>query len=113
MLLSMTMYITGMKIKKQRQLTAWQSFTLTLFTAGMATSNGAKTLLAGLFTNGKRTFKWKFITIGVILPFLLLLGIQQSQYYLLEVPQQKVVHNIEQGKQEKRCQESQRTQETA
>ena len=27
---------------------------------------------------------------------LLLLGIQQSQYYLLEVPQQKVVHSIEQ-----------------
>lgn len=96
MLLSMTMYITGIKIKKQRQLTAWQSFILTFFTAGMATSNGAKTILAGLFTNGKRTFKWKFITIGVILPFLLLLGTQQSQYYLLEVPQQKVVHNIEQ-----------------
>lgn len=95
MLLSMTLYITGVKMKKGLLLTSWQSLILTFFTAGMATSNGAKTLLAGLFTNGKKIFSTKFIIIGVILPFLLLLGIQQSQYYLLEVPQQAVIHHIE------------------
>lgn len=95
MLLSMTLYIAGMKMKKGLLLTPWQSLVLTFFTAGMATSNGAKTLLAGLFTNGKKIFSTKFIIIGVILPFLLLLGIQQSQYYLLEVPQQAVIHHIE------------------
>ena len=84
-----------MKMKKGRLLTAWQSLILTFFTAGMATSNGAKILLAGLFTNGKKVFTAKFITIGIVLPFLLLLGIQQSQYYLLEVPQQAVIHHIE------------------
>ena len=82
-------------MKKGLLLTSWQSLILTFFTAGMATSNGAKTLLAGLFTNGKKIFSTKFIIIGVILPFLLLLGIQQSQYYLLEVPQQAVIHHIE------------------
>ena len=95
MFLSMTLYIAGMKMKKGRLLTAWQSLILTFFTAGMATSNGAKILLAGLFTNGKKIFTAKFITIGIVLPFLLLLGIQQSQYYLLEVPQQAVIHHIE------------------
>ena len=95
MLLSLTLYITGKKMKKGQLLTAWQSLVLTFFTAGMATSNGAKTLLAGLFTNGKKVFTVKFISIGVVLPLLLLLGIQQSQYYLLEVPQQAVVHHIE------------------
>ena len=95
MFLSMTLYIAGMKMKKGRLLTAWQSLILTFFTAGMATSNGAKILLAGLFTNGKNIFTAKFITIGIVLPFLLLLGIQQSQYYLLEVPQQAVIHHIE------------------
>ena len=95
MLLSLTLYITGKKMKKGQLLTAWQSLVLTFFTAGMATSNGVKTLLAGLFTNGKKVFTWKFISIGVVLPLLLLLGIQQSQYYLLEVPQQAVVRHIE------------------
>ena len=95
MLLSLTLYITGMKMKKGQLLTAWQSLVLTFFTAGMATSNGVKTLLAGLFTNGKKVFTCKFISIGVVLPLLLLLGIQQSQYYLLEVPQQAVVSHIE------------------
>ena len=95
MLLSLTLYITGKKMKKGQLLTAWQSLILTFFTAGMATSNGVKTLLAGLFTNGKKVFTCKFISIGVVLPLLLLLGIQQSQYYLLEVPQQAVVSHIE------------------
>ena len=95
MLLSLTLYITGKKMKKGQLLTAWQSLVLTFFTAGMATSNGAKTLLAGLVTNGKKVFTVKFISIGVVLPLLLLLGIQQSQYYLLEVPQQAVVRHIE------------------
>lgn len=95
MLLSLTLYITGKKMKKGQLLTAWQSLVLTFFTAGMATSNGVKTLLAGLFTNGKKVFTYKFISIGVVLPLLLLLGIQQSQYYLLEVPQEAVVRHIE------------------
>lgn len=95
MLLSLTLYITGKKMKKGQLLTAWQSLVLTFFTAGMAASNGVKTLLAGLFTNGKKVFTCKFISIGVVLPLLLLLGIQQSQYYLLEVPQQAVVRHIE------------------
>ena len=95
MLLSLTLYITGKKMKKGQLLTAGQSLVLTFFTAGMATSNGVKTLLAGLFTNGKKVFTCKFISIGVVLPLLLLLGIQQSQYYLLEVPQQAVVSHIE------------------
>ena len=95
MLLSLTLYITGKKMKKGQLLTAWQSLVLTFFTAGMATSNGVKTLLAGLFTNGKKVFTCKFISIGVVLPLLLLFGIQQSQYSLLEVPQQSVVRHIE------------------
>lgn len=95
MLLSLTLYITGKKMKKGQLLTAWQSLVLTFFTAGMATSNGVKTLLAGLFTNGKKIFTCKFISIGVVLPLFLLFGIQQSQYYLLEVPQQAVLSHIE------------------
>ena len=101
MFLLMTLYICGKKMKKGELLTAWQSLLLTFFTAGMATSNGAKIFLAGLFTNRKKFFTWKYISIGVILPCLLLIGIQQSQYYLLEVPQKAVINNIEKVKRQK------------
>lgn len=101
MFLLMTLYICGKKMKKGELLTAWQSLLLTFFTAGMATSNGAKIFLAGLFTNQKKFFTWKYIGIGVILPCLLLIGIQQSQYYLLEVPQKAVISNIEKVKRQK------------
>ncbi|WP_449017279.1 DUF6080 domain-containing protein [Prevotella sp.] len=101
MFLLMTLYICGKKMKKGELLTAWQSLLLTFFTAGMATSNGAKIFLAGLFTNRKKFFTWKYIGIGVILPCLLLIGIQQSQYYLLEVPQKAVISNIEKVKRQK------------
>lgn len=101
MFLLMALYICGKKMKKGELLTAWQSLLLTFFTAGMATSNGAKIFLAGLFTNRKKFFTWKYISIGVILPCFLLIGIQQSQYYLLEVPQKAVISNIEKVKRQK------------
>lgn len=101
MFLLMALYICGKKMKKGELLTAWQSLLLTFFTAGLATSNGAKIFLAGLFTNQKKFFTWKYISIGVILPYLLLIGIQQSQYYLLEVPQKAVISNIEKVKRQK------------
>ena len=101
MFLLMALYICGKKMKKGELLTDWQPLLLTFFTAGMATSNGAKIFLAGLFTNRKKFFTWKYISIGVILPCLLLIGIQQSQYYLLEVPQKAVISNIEKVKRQK------------
>lgn len=95
MFLTMTLYITGMKLKMNKPLTIKQSFLLNFFTAGITLSNGAKSLLAGLFTNGKQVFKPKFLLLGMVLPFIILLGIQQTQYYLLEVPQKAVIQNIE------------------
>ena len=95
MFLAMTLYIVGIKMKKGVHLKAWQSFVLLFFTTGMATSNAAKTMLAGLFTNGwKGFFSKKFLFIGIILPFLSLIGIRQYQYYTLEVPQKEVIKGI-------------------
>lgn len=97
MFLTMTLYITGMKMKKHRPFKAWQSMILLFFTTGMATSNGAKTMLAGLFANGKKFFSPKFLLIGIIFPLACMFGIQRCQYYTLEVPQERVIHNIEQA----------------
>ena len=66
--------------KQGKFINAWQSFLLIFFTAGMAASNAGKTILAGLFTNGRKFFSFKYLTIGIILPLTLLFGIQQMQY---------------------------------
>lgn len=87
MFLLMTLYICGVKMRKNELLNHWQAFWLIFFTAGMAASNAAKTLLAGLFTNGRRFFTLKYFLIGFLLPAALLVGIQQLQYYTIEVPQ--------------------------
>ena len=95
MLLSMTIYIAGKKMKKGILFKPWQSCVLMIFTAGMAASNGIKTILAGLFANGKRFFTARNLLLGIVLPAVILIGIQQSQYYAFEVPQEKIIHKIE------------------
>lgn len=98
MLLLMTLYIVGKKMKNNDVLATWQSFLLLFFTSGMALSNGAKTILAGLFTNGKKFFKPKYIFFGILLPLLALFGIQRYQYEAFEVPQSVAIHLIEEAK---------------
>lgn len=95
MLLSMTLYICGKKILKHSTLKAWQSMALMFFTAGMATSNGVKTLLAGLITNERKFFSWKYIVIGIIVPLAALFAIQRYQYYTFEIPQKETIAKID------------------
>ncbi len=95
MLLTMTIYIAGKKIRTGRQLKAWQTMCLLFFTSGIATSNGIKTLLAAWFVNGKRVFRPRFIMLGVALPLALLWAIQRYQYYRFEIPQTKTITKIE------------------
>ena len=62
----------------------------------MATSNGVNDPVKQVYLPmGRRYLPVSLISIGVVLPLFLLFGIQQSQYYLLEVPQQAVVRRIE------------------
>lgn len=85
-LLMLTLYVVGMRMKKGRQLKAWQGFLLAFFSGGMASTNVAKVYLAGLFANGRRFFKPRYLLVAVILPVLLLLAVQRIQYYTIEVP---------------------------
>ncbi|PDP60562.1 DUF6080 domain-containing protein [Prevotella intermedia] len=101
MLLTMTLYIAGIRQKQDKFINAWESFLLIFFTAGMAASNAGKTILAGLFTNGRKFFSFKYLTIGIILPLALLFGIQQMQYYQVEVPQEEVTKKIVSNKKKK------------
>ncbi|MDD7273991.1 MAG: DUF6080 domain-containing protein [Prevotella sp.] len=106
MLLLLTIYLCGMKMKQKQLLSPYQTGLLLFFTAGMATSNGLKTLFAGLFANGRYCFNPKYIFFGFIVPIALLIGIQQWQYYAFEVPQKAVIARIEANVKKKNAQKT-------
>lgn len=95
MLLTMTAYIAGKKLMTGRLMLWWQSALLLFFTAGIAASNGVKTLLADLFVNSRRVFRPRFVLLGTVMPLALLLGIQQYQVEAFEVPQAEAIAQME------------------
>lgn len=94
-LLTMTLAIVGTKIKKGTQMGTWQTSLLLFLTSGITLTNGAKTILAALFANGKKALSVKFISLSVLLPLILLAGIYWYQYNEFEVPQKQAARKIE------------------
>ena len=83
--LSMTLYIAGKHQAKGTGMPWWQTAILFIFTAGITLSNGAKTFLAALFTNGKKLFGVKYLALGIIIPTLLIgaAGIYQNRAFII------------------------------
>ncbi len=79
-LLTMTLYIAGRRMRSGRMMKAWQTMLLFLFSTGVTTTNGIKPLLAALFVNGRRVFHWRYWTVALLLPVLLLGGWYVWQY---------------------------------
>ena len=93
-LLMLTVYVAGRRIKSGRQLRPVQTALLLFFTAGITVTNGVKTILAALFVNGRRAFRWPML-LAYVVPVLLLWGIWQWQYTAYEVPQAEQVKKLE------------------
>jgi hypothetical protein len=72
MLLTLTLYIAGKKIKDGRQMNGWQTVLLFVITAGVSFNNGAKTFAAAFFTNGKRFFRPAYLLMAIIIPTVVL-----------------------------------------
>ena len=95
LLLLATLYIAGTKMHQHKPMAWWQTALLFFLTAGITLTNGAKTLLAALFTNGRRFFSPRYLFLGVLLPALLLGAIFYWQYTALVLPQQQENKHIE------------------
>lgn len=93
-LLTLTLYVAGKRLKKNRPMDVWESMLLFFLTSGITLSNGAKTLLACLFTNGRRVFSLRFIFVSVLLPLALLGGIWFWQYNTVELPQKAEIEKM-------------------
>lgn len=93
-----TLYITGVCMKKGRQLTIWQTILLFVFTAGVSLNNGLKTYLATLFTNGRKFFSIKYFLIGVILPAALMWAFARWEYRTFVWPKEMARHEAKMKK---------------
>lgn len=99
-MLTLTIYLAGMKMEQGRRFTVVQTWVLFLLTAGITLSNGIKTFLCALFTNGRRFFRPKYILLAVIVPSLLIWVFARWEYRTYVLPKEKARHEAKQRKQE-------------
>jgi hypothetical protein len=100
-LLLLTLYITGICIKKGREFRWWQSAVFFFITAGVTLSNGVKVFLSGLFANRRGFFRPKYLLLAVILPSALLWGVAVWQHQAFVVPRQEAREQMNRVKSEK------------
>lgn len=86
-LLLLTLYLAGRRLREGRGLGGWTTMLLFTITSGVTLTNGAKTLLASLFCNGRRFFAPRHLAVAVVLPVAILLGAYLYQYYTIQQPE--------------------------
>lgn len=89
-LLLITLYISGVCIKKGREFKWWQSALLFYITAGITLSNGIKVFMSGFFVNLRDFFRPKYLLLAVILPAALLWGTAMWEENQFVVPKEKI-----------------------
>ena len=97
-LLLVTLYISGVCIKKGREFRWWQSAILFYITAGVTLSNGAKVFLSGLFVNLRDFFRPKYLLLAVILPAALLWATATWEYRKFVLPKEKARAELKERK---------------
>ncbi len=88
-LLVFTIYVSGMKMQAGRTFKIWQTIVLFFVTAGVTLSNGIKTVLYSLFTNGRKFFRLKYFLFAVLLPSALIWGFARWEYRTFSLPKEK------------------------
>ena len=99
-LLLLTLYISGMCIRKGREFRWWQSAVLFFITAGVTLSNGVKVFLSGFFVDGRDFFRPKYLLLAVLLPSALLWGVAIWQHQAFVEPRQQAREAVKQHKSE-------------
>lgn len=99
-LLLLTLYISGICIKKRHEYRWWQSALFFIITAGVTLSNGVKVFLAGLFVNRRDFFRPKYLLLAVLLPSALLWGVAVWEHHTFVQPRQQAQAALKQRKAE-------------
>ncbi len=93
-LLLLVLYISGRKIKQGKALTIWQTIACFFFTAGTSLNNGLKVFLSGLFVNGKRFFRIRYMLFAVLIPAALIWGFSRFEYRVFVLPGELQRHEM-------------------
>ncbi|MCR5077329.1 MAG: hypothetical protein K6A82_04730 [Prevotella sp.] len=88
--LTMTLYVAGTAMRKQRRMKAWQSMLLSFFAAGVSLTNIVKTGLADLFVNGRHAFAPRHFLLGFVMPLAALFAIYEYQEMTFVEPDAKI-----------------------
>ena len=78
--LTLTLYLSGKKLRNGSALNMWQTIALFILTAGISLNNGLKVFLAALVTRRKRFFEWRFLLLAAILPCAMIWGFARWEY---------------------------------
>lgn len=78
--LLLSLYISGMKIKRGEMLGTWQTIALFVVTAGISLNNGLKVFIAALATRRLRFFRPAYLIMAVALPSMLIWGFARWEY---------------------------------
>lgn len=81
-LLSLTLYVSGLKLKQGTRYSVWQAIVLFVVTAGVTLSNGIIVLLVVALTNGRTAFRPRFFLGALVLPALLMLAVGMGERML-------------------------------
>ena len=93
-MLLLALWLSGRKIMEKRQMGIWQTIILFVLTAGISLNNGVKIFLSGLFVNGKRFFRPKYLAFAVIIPSLLIWLFARWEYKVYVWPKEKARNEL-------------------
>ena len=99
----LTLYIAGKKIQEKKLMKKWEALLLLLLTAGITLNNGAKTIMASFFVNGKNFFKPANIIFAFIIPLFLLWQASEWQYKYFVHPVEQANKQAKKVKQQKQA----------
>lgn len=85
-MLTLVLYLSGMKMKEGKLMPRWQSVLLFFLTAGISLNNGIKVFLANLFVSGKRFWRPANLLLTCVLPAALIWGFARWEWYTYERP---------------------------
>ena len=85
-MLTLVLYLSGMKMKAGKTMPRWQTVLLFFLTAGISLNNGIKVFLANLFVGGKRFWRPANLLLTCVLPAALIWGFARWEWYTYERP---------------------------
>lgn len=86
-LLLLTVYVSGMKLRRHERFTNREGLLLFTVTAGVTLSNGVAVFLCVLMVNGRRVIRWRPLLRMFVLPSVLLLTVALAVPYYTDASQ--------------------------